>query len=469
MRLLSYSSLLLAFSCLLYWSFIPAHSHPHPPQSDVLIEGVFTNCNWDSITLFVPDGTYLRPVQKLALRENDQQQKQFAAQLQNVEEGFFYVGGGQQNNTRLLVIGNDPQVQIFGQCQNLRNAPVRGSSRTDHYYQLKQLYQQHLQLFSTQLRNYRKHQQNPTMLEKVNAEIAALDAKKLALLDSLRQADPFLYKVFAIQTYISYQHNGQDFATEAEYFAKRFFNQADLSDPAYNKIPHVFETFKTYASTLARVGLMADQQIAYSDQQLAKIPQGTVAHRMATLGLAQGFLKANNTAFLHFGEQFMQSYAQQNPAMAQMLQQQIKAEKAIAIGAIAPEIALPNPEGDTLKLSDLRGKVVLIDFWASWCGPCRRENPNVVRLYNAYKDQGFEILGVSLDAQQNAWVQAIEKDKLAWLHVSDLRRWQSVAAQTYGVNSIPATVLIDREGKILARNLRGPLLESKLAEVMGNG
>ncbi|MEL6593886.1 MAG: TlpA disulfide reductase family protein, partial [Bacteroidota bacterium] len=232
---------------------------------------------------------------------------------------------------------------------------------------------------------------------------------------------------------------------------------------------HVYESFKSYASTLSRVGLMPDQQLQYCESVLEEIAPNTLTHRMAILGLSQGFLRANTAAFLRFAERYVADYGPQNPAMAQTLDTQIKAEKAMAVGAIAPEIALPNPQGDTLRLSDLRGKVVLIDFWASWCGPCRRENPKVVRMYKAYQDQGFEILGVSLDAKKTAWEQAIAKDGLEWLHVSDLRRWRSVAAQTYGVGSIPATVLVGRDGRIIARNLRGTLLENKLEEVMGNG
>lgn len=139
--------------------------------------------------------------------------------------------------------------------------------------------------------------------------------------------------------------------------------------------------------------------------------------------------------------------------------------RATVVGEIAPEIALPNPEGEVKKLSDLRGNVVLVDFWAAWCGPCRRENPNVVRMYDKFKDQGFEIYGVSLDRKKEDWVEAIAKDNLSWTQVSDLNYFNSEAAKTYSINAIPATVLLDREGRIIARNLRGEALEEKLEEV----
>jgi len=144
-----------------------------------------------------------------------------------------------------------------------------------------------------------------------------------------------------------------------------------------------------------------------------------------------------------------------------------KRMRGIQIGDAAPEITLNTTSDKPLSLSSLRGKVVLIDFWASWCGPCRQENPNVVKAYNRFKDKGFEIFSVSLDKDKTSWVKAIEKDGLLWpSHVSDLKYWQSAAAQTYGVNGIPATFLLDKDGKIIGKNLRGEALEKKLEEVL---
>jgi peroxiredoxin len=140
-------------------------------------------------------------------------------------------------------------------------------------------------------------------------------------------------------------------------------------------------------------------------------------------------------------------------------------ERKLAAGSPAPEIVLPTPEGDLYKLSSLKGSVVLIDFWASWCGPCRKDNPEVVRMYNRFNSKGFEILGVSLDRDKDAWIKAIAKDSLRWNQVSDLKYWQSEAAQNYGVKSIPHTVLIDRNGLVIARGLRGKALERKLEEI----
>ncbi|HSK14121.1 MAG TPA: TlpA disulfide reductase family protein, partial [Phnomibacter sp.] len=137
-----------------------------------------------------------------------------------------------------------------------------------------------------------------------------------------------------------------------------------------------------------------------------------------------------------------------------------------AIGEYAPDFTQNDANGNPVSLSSLRGKYLLLDFWASWCQPCRQENPNIVKAYNTYKDKGFDILGVSLDQDRAAWLKAITDDQLTWNHVSDLRYWENAAAQAYGIRSIPASYLLDKEGRIIAKNLRGAELEAKLAELM---
>jgi len=146
--------------------------------------------------------------------------------------------------------------------------------------------------------------------------------------------------------------------------------------------------------------------------------------------------------------------------------QQQSVTKPIQAGKPAPEIALPDTEGNLFTLSSLRGKYVLIDFWASWCGPCRDENPNVAAAYLRYKDKNFTVLGVSLDKNKADWLQAIQEDKLTWQHVSDLKFWETPMVQLYGFNGIPYNVLIDPQGIVIADNLRGDDLIKKLEQVL---
>ena len=138
----------------------------------------------------------------------------------------------------------------------------------------------------------------------------------------------------------------------------------------------------------------------------------------------------------------------------------------LSIGVEAPDIILPTPNGEVAKLSDLRGKIVLVDFWASWCKPCRLENPNVVKAFKKYNAKGFEVFGVSLDQNRENWIEAIEADGLKWTQVSDLQFWSSSVVKLYDIQGIPFAVLLDREGKIIAKNLRGDELEAKLEEIL---
>ncbi len=148
------------------------------------------------------------------------------------------------------------------------------------------------------------------------------------------------------------------------------------------------------------------------------------------------------------------------------LMERVEKLQNVAIGKVAPDFTMMDVEGNPLSLSALKGKYVLIDFWASWCSPCRQENPHVVELYNEFHEKGFDILGVSLDQKKEAWLKAIADDQLTWNHVSDLKGWKNEVAQLYGVSSIPHTVLLDQEGKIVAKNLRGDELRAKVAELL---
>jgi peroxiredoxin len=211
--------------------------------------------------------------------------------------------------------------------------------------------------------------------------------------------------------------------------------------------------------------IQADAMVLESNQsQRVKEMIQSMGNSFASLA-AVGLLNPKND--FPFMDELVTKLNDNYPGTVSILQmkQQLDEMRALSVGQPAPEIELPNPDGKMVKLSDLRGKYVLIDFWAAWCKPCRQENPNVVRLYNQYKDKGFEVFGVSLDRTKEDWVKAIADDKLTWTQVSDLKYFNSAAAELYQIQAIPATYMIDPDGKIIAKDLRGPSLESKLAEL----
>lgn len=192
-------------------------------------------------------------------------------------------------------------------------------------------------------------------------------------------------------------------------------------------------------------------------------------HRNSPVGI---YVAMRNLAHEMDGEQLNALVNSFDPALKDSryyvsLRQRADKLLALAIGKTAPEFSQPNPDGNMVALSDFRGKYVLVSFWASWCPFCRQENPHLVNLYNQYKGQNFEILGVSLDRSREPWLKAIADDGLLWPHISDLKGWQNEASTLYGVSSIPSNILLDPNGVILGRNLKGDDLDKKLAELLG--
>ena len=233
----------------------------------------------------------------------------------------------------------------------------------------------------------------------------------------------------------------------------------------------------------------SNNELAALDRAIAEEPDGTKMYELQMVfGTKQEELRSGIDSMLKFHAP-LESYFVMFNFMEEQDFQKIKAlkmrmepqdikstyyvdlktiydnNKLLEVGEMAPEIELPQVDGSVLKLSDLRGQIVLIDFWASWCGPCRAEFPFVKSLYAKYKSKGFEIYGVSLDKDRPSWVSSINSLGLTWKHVSDLKFWNCAPAKIYKVSGIPFTVLIDKEGKIIAKNLRGEDLERKLEEL----
>jgi len=435
----------------------------------IQIKGTLVGCaEVNTIYLYQWYGINMRQLHTTTLKEKKGVYN-FTFKLANIPEGFYAIGTS-LDNTKPLILGTESKVTISSNCDSTSIGAIKvsGSPVNDYYQELMKENGNINGEFMRLLKQMRAAMRNPELKAKLDKQFADLDVRRIALYEKAKTTAPFLGKSQALVTYLSFVNNQGDYKTEGEYFANEYFKYVDFSDEALQYTPALFQQLQSYAVTISQVGFDPAKQSSYIDDILTKTSAHPAAYQASLLGTVIGFSKAkkDKTNFVKYAEIFLNKYPNYDPKFRQNIQTQINRSKSTIIGAVAPEISQKTPDGEVAKLSDLRGKVVLIDFWASWCGPCRRENPKVVALYNKYKDQGFEVLGVSLDGDKKRWVAAIEKDKLTWTHVSDLKKWKSGAAADYGVRSIPTTILIDQEGRILAKNLKGAALEAKVKQAL---
>lgn len=439
---------------------------PSPPdKGEVLLNCNLNSCNKiDSLFLYEFNGVVFKKIQTAPTA--DWQSYQF--KVPATAPRFYYVGI-EGNNIKPLILGTEQQVTMNGSCQQFQGAQLPDSELNKQYEEVKNAINQHKNELSNYLRQMQaaNAQDNVDMVNAIIIKLGELDKKRLDLLDYMKKNNPYLSKVVALNTYLSYQNHGSADVDELTYFATKYFDFVDWKDPDYNYMPWVYESIKGYAQTLASVNFPVATQKDFMDRILQQIPATSRTYMLALGGTIAGFQAAKSPLMADYGKRFMQKYKGTEPEAITQIQQMLKMSSSNIVGGEAPDFTMNDVNGNPRKLSEFKGKVMLVDFWASWCGPCRRENPNVLKAYAKYHDKGFDVLGVSLDKTKESWLAAIEKDGLIWNHVSDLKGWQNEAAKLYGVTSIPHTVLLDKEGKIIARNLRGEALDAKLAEIFG--
>ncbi len=417
----------------------------------------------DSLYLYDFNGVGFDHVQATATKDGST----FSFKLKKAAPRFYYVGTKDQQ-VKSVLLGEEENVTLTGRFSSMRRAKlVDGTNKvyTDAMNNSRQLRNEQIGLS----REFATAVQQGQNTSEIVTKMAEVDTQKKALLESLELSSPFVAKIIRLYTYYSYQHyNKKRYPNELSYFANEYLAQVDWKDEVYERIPMVYDASNSFVTMLCKTGQFSNDQIEeILDRIIAKVPKKANTHRYLLGGIAGGLNKQNNPLFLDYGARFIEKFGDEQSSSIQNYKKKVELAASFLPGAVAPDFTQNNVEGKAVSLSDYRGKVVLVDFWASWCGPCRKENPHVVHLYEKYKDKGFEVLGVSLDRDRNRWLQAIEKDQLMWEQVSDLKGWKNEVAQLYSISSIPHTILYDEEGRIIARRLRAHQLEAKLKEIFG--
>ncbi len=441
-------------------------------ETEVSIKCTFENCSSaDSLALYQVAGIERKIVSVVHAAADGS----FTFKIMQPASPQFYVVGlnTDPNNVKPFIVSNtETSMNLSGPCFNLVATTVQNSKLNDAYADAINKINQ-LKIDANRVNGeYQTNYKNPELRASAEKKVAEVDARKVALLDSLKKTQPFIAKIVALDSYTSYLSNPKKdkFKDEIEYFATQYFQYVNWKDEEYNNIPQISDLFKSYTQviTLPQLGLTKPQQKAYFEALLKNIPAKTNAYKYALSGITTALMEAQNSLLIDMANIYQTEFVNEDMEYRSRLGMAVNNMKAQMIDVPAPEIVQADTTGKMRKLSDMKGKYVLLDFWASWCGPCRRENPNVVRLYGKYKDKGFDVFSVSLDQARDRWIKAIAEDGLVWdNHVSDLKYWSNEAARTYGVQSIPSTLLIDKQGVIIARNLRGEALEAKLRELMG--
>ncbi len=377
----------------------------------------------------------------------------------NKYEGLYHIGVNKEKSAPIVIaqenIGITAEGSGFKSSIKIQTSPANEAFKK---------YIEANQNFEKSFANINKEYQETVFpLQKTNPELYQQEHKRL--IDQI-QLSRTTYKQFLVglknhsNAYI--QKIGDlleitEYTGRLNYFSKNDFNDESLTKGDF--IVRKVNLYFTFFTTLSPQTMQQEIEMILQISPLKSKARAVVFEALTRAAIPNDAKYAKSIV-----DVFEQEYT--NTEYPKRIKQLIPRPAGVNEGDVAPEINLASVNGGKIALSSLRGKVVLLDFWASWCGPCRRENPNVVKLYNKYKDKGFTIYSVSLDKSKASWEKAIQKDGLSWEnHVSELKHWSSSAARDYNVTGIPSTFLIDQNGIVVAKNLRGAALEKALEEI----
>lgn len=377
--------------------------------------------------------------------------------IKSLPKGFYQLGQSQQNSS-IFILANE-QPSIFADWKDIKKTfQVNNSVENKYFFQLLD-FNTKIGAIENQVKSIEEmKEKNPDAYTQKVAEIQKY-------YDSLNLANTNMKaEVMKITTTLFFAKVLKMFMINEKTEKLDFFTTQEYSDEEYTRGDMMVNKVAYY---LQKYGAQDEKRWIDEAKELAqKAPINSKNRELFYIATIQVMVQSGMQLPSEIVSSLKSEYGK-SPHTKALIAMLPKSEPIE--GDDAPEIILPNANNQNVALSSLRGKIVLLDFWASWCGPCRMENPNVVAVYNYYKDKGFTIFSVSLDNSKENWQAAIKKDGLNWpAHVSDLKGWQSGGAALYSVKGIPATFLIDKNGKIVGKNLRGEALSKKLAELIPN-
>jgi peroxiredoxin len=410
------------------------------------------------VYLFVIQGDMIFPKDSMTIKGN---KFEFKSKGESFPRGMYKVGFSGQNASMVILSNED--VEMLIDAKAWEKAVFKNSAENKLYaeyrdlgeslkYQMRILDQKYQNLSPMAQTNPQGFQ---AAVQNLRKQVDSLMRNQQEKIFVWKQTNPGLFMTRVLE------FNLNDAAATPE----TFITNAQLEDEELlrtdlweNRVSSYFQRFGEND---------ADKWVILADQVVTMSKEKTISREIALRSAGKALLPLEQNG-LNAGYDLAKRYTKEFPGPASSAFIKQFTPGPPAVGEMAPDIQLADKDGKIVPLSSMKGKVVLLDFWASWCGPCRMENPNVLKAYNHFKDKGFTVFSVSLDQNKDKWQAAIAKDGLVWEnHVSDLKGWGSAGAALYQVRGIPATFLLDKNGKIIAKNLRGSALDEKLKELLG--
>lgn len=422
-------------------------------QSTVYLSGKILEPELNKDTLYIYDITQGKKIIHHIFIKG---KANFSTQFKIAEKGTYLIGY-QPNDTKIIWLGLSPKIYIQISLKN-GNLDILYEKNSEN-----ERFQEMMSTITQYDRDIQETRNSAAKLpfaqyESIQNKVDSLILVKQNYLLSCRNSDDYVKKITAeVYDYPLWNKQGE----ELNWVYEHFFDYVDFSQNQY--IYH----YLTHEKLEVYFQLLAKKEQTFVEEKLHNLLSKSgknelskeIIYKSAIIGMMRLAPDLSANIYQKFEKEYPKSMYIEilKPYLAPLLKTQI--------GSIM-EITLPDTSGKLFSTKNFKGKILIIDFWASWCGPCRMENPNMVKLYQAFKDKGLEIVGVSLDRDSKAWKEAIRKDNLSWIHISDVKGWQSAAAREYGINSIPQMFVLDKQGKIIAKNLRGEALYKKIESLL---